>query len=592
MATTATEAASRVQRCAVCKVDLRGRLVYIDEEAEMLLGGSQVDLFGQPFNDFLEKSDHDLFSQVTSSYNRYETFFSCCHLTLTNLSNQKIPATVAFSLNFNAGNPVNYQVVIIPDSTIQESVVTREETTPSEILDSIAHLSRIESDPEIVAGLIRQLISADRVTIREADDQSRVLAIDHDSSIHFDTPDIQGLSLESSITCTCAGGTELTVLAETFDANLERAERIERRLGLLRQILAPSEPLSENTQPNMANSQLLDLLDLAGIGVVTLDQSGATETNSVGAEYVGELPSPCSLELLGQHLVGEDECARTELIASLQLVLDPDGLQVDSRRITRPDRSALNVTAFKTSSGDNPRIAVLLYPQGGTTSGERLAHETVENAITRLADLSNKSQSNWQQLYASRPSHDQSRYKRVDALFGAIQTCLIDISSALRLAALDEQEREADISRFLYDQKQRFEKSVPGLLLDIDAPEEVPAVLPWLKTQALLDSVTQYLVRWGNSKVEVKLDASNDSEAIKISYRFKPLPGGNRNLKRSVDLFANSSSADERDIYNWGPALWPVLAEHMGHKLEVCTSEKDLSGVMVWLKAGKGELKK
>lgn len=113
-------ATSRRNRCAVCKIDRKGRIVYLDSEAEKLFGSTQVDLFGRPLAEFLVPYDRPLLEDMTSQFNHYETFYDAAHVTLLDTNARHVPASLIISLNFDAGNPVNFQIIINPEPDSQD----------------------------------------------------------------------------------------------------------------------------------------------------------------------------------------------------------------------------------------------------------------------------------------------------------------------------------------------------------------------------------------------------------------------------------------------------------------------------------------
>ncbi len=104
------------KRCAVCKIDLKGRFVYIDERTEHLLGLTKEELFGKSILEFLDDPSQKLIEQLLAQRNHYETFYDITTLTLLSSSKKHITSRVIVSLNFIAGNPVNFQMVIDPAS--------------------------------------------------------------------------------------------------------------------------------------------------------------------------------------------------------------------------------------------------------------------------------------------------------------------------------------------------------------------------------------------------------------------------------------------------------------------------------------------
>jgi len=103
-----------ITRCAVCKVDLKGRFVYVDDRTAQLLGTSSEDLFGKSFADFLDPASRDAVREVLTRRNHYETFYDSLCITLIDRDGNPNPAAAIVSLNFNGGNPVNFQWILNP----------------------------------------------------------------------------------------------------------------------------------------------------------------------------------------------------------------------------------------------------------------------------------------------------------------------------------------------------------------------------------------------------------------------------------------------------------------------------------------------
>ncbi|UCE25829.1 MAG: PAS domain-containing protein [Candidatus Zixiibacteriota bacterium] len=116
-------------RCAVCKIDLKGRFVYLDEKIEALLGYTKEQLFGKSFLEFLDESSQHLVEQLLSHRNHYETFYDTTTITIFNRAGEAQNVRVVVSLNFIAGNPVNYQLIIDAD---QATTYSSAEETRSE----------------------------------------------------------------------------------------------------------------------------------------------------------------------------------------------------------------------------------------------------------------------------------------------------------------------------------------------------------------------------------------------------------------------------------------------------------------------------
>jgi PAS domain S-box-containing protein len=136
--TPTTDIGAKVKRCAVCKIDFKGRFVFVDDAVEQLLGLSKEELFGKSILDFIEKSEQPTLAHVLYQRNRYETFFESLRLELVDHTGRRIPSTVLVSLNFIAGNPVNFQIIIdVEDSTQLESAVHGNDISFQEFVTSL-----------------------------------------------------------------------------------------------------------------------------------------------------------------------------------------------------------------------------------------------------------------------------------------------------------------------------------------------------------------------------------------------------------------------------------------------------------------------
>ncbi len=121
MTTKQFAAGTGFTRCAVCKIDLKGRFVYLDEKIESLLGYTKEELFGKSFLEFLDEPSQVLIESLLAQRNHYETFYDTTTMNLLSRSGESLTMRVVVSLNFIAGNPVNYQLIIDHDGPVPEA---------------------------------------------------------------------------------------------------------------------------------------------------------------------------------------------------------------------------------------------------------------------------------------------------------------------------------------------------------------------------------------------------------------------------------------------------------------------------------------
>jgi PAS domain-containing protein len=101
-----------IRRCAVCKIDLKGRFVYIDDACEKLLGQTTETLFGKSILSHLDADSQELISYMLCQRNHYETFYDTAEIVIVTGNNSTVPARAVITLNYINGNPVNYQLIV------------------------------------------------------------------------------------------------------------------------------------------------------------------------------------------------------------------------------------------------------------------------------------------------------------------------------------------------------------------------------------------------------------------------------------------------------------------------------------------------
>lgn len=110
---------TQAKRCAVCKIDLKGRFVYVDDATERLTGYTKEELFGKSFLDMVTENDQPVVKHVLYQRSHYESFYDSVRIEIIGRNKSPRPAAAIFSLNFIAGNPVNFQVIIDVDTRIE-----------------------------------------------------------------------------------------------------------------------------------------------------------------------------------------------------------------------------------------------------------------------------------------------------------------------------------------------------------------------------------------------------------------------------------------------------------------------------------------
>lgn len=133
-----------LKRCAVVKVDFGGRIVYVDEYAEQLLGIPGEDLFGHSIKEFLDKESFNTLALALQNRKHYETYYQAADLVFTASRQNRFARGAVISLNIIAGTPANYQIIVTPfsDSEAVSSDATVDDEMISILYDFVSKLDR------------------------------------------------------------------------------------------------------------------------------------------------------------------------------------------------------------------------------------------------------------------------------------------------------------------------------------------------------------------------------------------------------------------------------------------------------------------
>jgi hypothetical protein len=131
----------KFKRCAVFKIDLKGRFVYIDDLTEELLHSPRESLFGRNIKAFLTGESYSTLQQVFQRGRHYETSFEAITLDVIDSGGNIRPLGSVITLNFIAGNPANYQIVLIPAHGLADPALSHAGELGDQLFDFILNLN-------------------------------------------------------------------------------------------------------------------------------------------------------------------------------------------------------------------------------------------------------------------------------------------------------------------------------------------------------------------------------------------------------------------------------------------------------------------
>ncbi|MFH2036685.1 MAG: PAS domain-containing protein [Candidatus Zixiibacteriota bacterium] len=131
-----------IKRCAVFKLNLVGQFVFVDEKTEQMLKIKGEQLFGKSIQDFVDIQSYELILALLNNRNHYETFFESVLLKFIDSDNREHLHHSVISLSFIAGNPANYQIIVLPDivETTVEEALSKEWDIDSELFNFVTNI--------------------------------------------------------------------------------------------------------------------------------------------------------------------------------------------------------------------------------------------------------------------------------------------------------------------------------------------------------------------------------------------------------------------------------------------------------------------
>ena len=145
-----------LQRCAVCKIDLKGRFSFIDEEFLALTGYSYEELLGKPVAGILEPASRELITRLMTGRSHYEAVYDSAPLTLINSKKQPIQVSATMFLNFSGGNPVNFQLILSTQAIPQRvKPASSGENLLAKFIEKISSIDTTNDWPGVLEALLK-----------------------------------------------------------------------------------------------------------------------------------------------------------------------------------------------------------------------------------------------------------------------------------------------------------------------------------------------------------------------------------------------------------------------------------------------------
>ena len=593
-----------IKCCPVCKIDRKGRFILANQQAQNLLGLSEVELFGRPFVDFLQATDRPTFLQLIRNRNPYETTFDSVCLRLVDSKGQTIPATLIVSVNFGGGNPANYQVIIRPDdAVVADNGISRSEESGWEELARLLLDDNGVLTPQALASLLHTLTGAAIVAVHDlkqpqcpivasaGSDAAGLPPLDSVFPLEDDTGaarDCEALPNEVRATFAFADGNPSLVrmiMSPSGSGETSGSARkcAETAAALIHAVRAPLQ--SQTTEPPIAEAtiSLPEVFDSLGAGFVRLDHRGRVlERNLTFDAWFSISDNPVDfqgfIDTIANH-AGEQSASTIENYLAVSAVMENSPCFCSHLTLTTGTELELEITRV----GDNlPNRAICFVfrnlddPQSKDKPARGLSLRAGSAAVDLLKSSITATAGVWQKLehehhndlnrdggfYLSCMSH------HVETLAGTIA----DLERMLKLVGEVEKPQTVDLQLLTDRLAEEIGRSCPTVTFAVCHADLPKINAPLRKLSAILRDVLMVSIQVDSAKAsETAVTASLENGLCSILICNKGL-GLNAHQTKSLFRLRRRSPKElslSQPGLNVGLGLAFEVVRSLGGSLEV-----------------------
>ncbi|MEK7774298.1 MAG: PAS domain-containing protein [Candidatus Zixiibacteriota bacterium] len=412
-----------IRRCAVCKIDMKGRFVYIDEAFEKLLGQTTETLFGKSILSHLDADSQELISYMLSQRNHYETFYDTCEIVIVTGAQATVPARAVITLNYINGNPVNYQLIVdalnnaddnlelpgrVSDGLLKNLLALQAE---SDIKDAVSFVRRCANATVALVYAVRGTTLEPRTAVSVSGSgeslfkKASALTTEHISAIGVSdlvqlpkeiSPDDLSSDRELLMTLNTGAGRDYLVRlifqgGDCRNLNSRCRTRVAQAHEYVKTVLNSQKSKDEDSGDTVDLPFTIGLLDALKIGACLIDQIGSIAgfNQSLAEMLGGAQPEGSYSDLAG--ILGS--CNSADLADEINSFFsdsnESDGIVDFETEVYLPSgqKGRLTIIRFSTSPSDlQACLAIVPYPTFSADSGLAVtASRAVEHAIAPVS---------------------------------------------------------------------------------------------------------------------------------------------------------------------------------------------------------------
>ena len=522
VASTTTRTAD-FTRCAVCKIDLKGRFVYIDEETERLLGYTKEELFGKSLPDILDKNSQEKIDSLLSERNHYETFYDTTTITLISREGRPVVARSIVSLNFIAGNPVNFQLILDVEPAAQPVIAVAAASDYEDFLEELLSFESLHDCKAILESLRRfsgacqaaLYLTKDNVleprsgSCDNSPDEFVFESIPEVTALHErlartgaeytftdefavrEAVEKEGTAPSEFVTPMKLHGADPYLLRLIYPAEMQPAEgaaavtRVRLALRLITMLTRSAPPSGDRTDPEVDVKFTVGFLDNLGIGALLIDPDGQTVGyNPALVAMLGDCSPGEQYQDFAGLLEGDDSSPVVERLAAY-LSASADEQSNDDLRIPvklpSGESSVLIASRLSDYQDDHSACVVLMPPvepgQESAPAGSdcrlwRSVTTALRSSLKNVTGLSEELSHKYRRQLGEGGS---ARLEKLHQAARVLDLTIDDVVTMLDQKEECEEIQPADLNLLVFAALQDVRRLFPGADVNCDL-EQLPAI--------------------------------------------------------------------------------------------------------------------
>jgi PAS domain S-box-containing protein len=545
-----------ITRCGLCKIDRKGRFILANQEAQRLLGLSEVELFGRPFIDFIRTSDRPTYQQLIKNRNPYDTGYDSAAVTMVSADGQTRPVTLVASINFGGGTPANYQIIIRPDDAPTQAPDS--ETVSWETLLRILVLEFDQPDFRKLVDLLRDVTGAAVVSLHDLSDEHHGCLASTDGAVadlaQLDNELKQnkdGSKVPDEVRATFNLGPGRTALVRFASVPSDSKEneaqvrwRCELAASLIHAVRSPQE--SEAPPAEQATTYPAQVLDQLRIGFVAFDRVGLVTQHNRTFESFFSPPGDLTQVSQIVALIGAEcgEGAASAIDGYMSVLAGCDCLPGFKATYDMVEGRSLSIEILPLESSPEQASHCFLFYESEAgparpSIGRGVSSQVGTTAIELLKSTMDATTSVWQKL--EHEHHDQLNRDggfylgclshHLDTMSDTIR----DFERMLKLIGDEEEAQKVDLGLLITRVTDGILETHPGTRLVVRHNELPKVTVPLRKLTAVLHDVLDISAQVQSERtVEATVTASVENGTCVIWVRDN---GSGLNSRQKKTLF-------------------------------------------------------